>query len=248
MRLMIGSYELDGLITKRIGDGKIILFKYGPGTGGDLLLKQFLSTKNEETHSVLISTHETKSDLAKAVEEMDLTPDMEVISLLPELNRSMENVAKKDKFRTEGIMVTDLLEISSNTDYRREKYDGGQMILSRITAISNKQILPFRMILDSLVDIVHHTSEEEVLKRIWIMKHTLKEKGGNVILASPLDCPFFKDLETTLFDAVIEVSADRSSGTWKRKFLLKNVKGSADPPDEWEITIQKEIPDAMSLE
>jgi KaiC/GvpD/RAD55 family RecA-like ATPase len=248
MRLLVENRDISDLLSDRIKSGKIVLFRYGPGTGGENLLKQFLSRSDDESHAVLISTHETEEELMDAVESMNLPVDLEMISMVPELNEGIKDVMKKDKFRSEGIMVTDILEVSSNVSYRRERRDRGQIILSRISALCQKQVLPFRMVLDSLIDLVYRTSEEEVLKRIWVLKNALREKGGMVILAAPLDWPFLKERETTLFDAVIEMDTVKTGGVWKRILLIKNVKGSGEPPEELEVSSLKEIPEAMSID
>lgn len=248
MKLLVGNREISDLLSERTADGSMVLFRYGPGTGGELLLKQLVSSIDDESHAVLISTHETEKELMGSVEEMGLPYDLEMISMVPELNEGIEDVMKKDKFRTEGIMVTDILEVSSNTEYSRNRGDSGQVMLSRISALCQKQVLPFRMVLDSLIDLVERTSGEEVCQRISILKNALKEKGGLVILAAPLDWPFLRERETTLFDAVLEMKAEKSGGIWKRTLVVKNVKGSGEPPEEFEISSVKEIPEAMSID
>ncbi len=247
MRIHVGGQEFSDLVGSRIGVGKCILFKYGPGTGGDMLLKQFLSSTVEGTHSIYLSTHETEGELLSSVRELGLPPDLELISLLPDLTDGLDDVVKKDRFRTDGIMVTDLLEVSSNTQLGRNRRDGVKKVLAQVSSVAQKQILPFKLVLDSVMDLVRKTSLDEVEDRIQILKKVVKEKEGIAILAVPLGFEGLKDIETTLFDAIITVRADKSSGAWKRTVTLENLKGSSIPPTEWELGHLRNIQTAKSL-
>jgi KaiC/GvpD/RAD55 family RecA-like ATPase len=248
MRFLVSGMEFGDLLSEKVGKGKCILFKYGPGTGGDILLKQYLADEVEGTHSVFFSTHESESELLESVREMGLSSGLEIISLLGDLNQDLDRLARKDRFRTDGIMVTDLLEMSSNTSFKRRRYNGGKKVLARITSLVSNQVLPFRLIVDSIADLVRKTSPVEVENRIHILKENLKERGGIVIFASPIGWDCFKDMETTLFDALIDLKADNSSGTWKRSMEVRNLKGSSMTPTEWEVTTVRNIQKAMSID
>jgi KaiC/GvpD/RAD55 family RecA-like ATPase len=110
-----------------------------------------------------------------------------------------------------------------------------------------KQVLPFRLVIDSLVDLVRNTSIQEVEKRILLIKRAARDKQGTVILGAPLDWDEMRLIETTLFDAVISFRSDRTTGTWKRTMTLENLKGSISLPQEWEVTTLKSIPTAKSI-
>ncbi|OYT44478.1 hypothetical protein B6U90_05175 [Thermoplasmatales archaeon ex4484_6] len=248
MRLLAGNSELSDIIKERIRDGGLILMRYGPGSAGDTLLKQFLAEKNEEAHPVYISTYETDKEIRKALDKFGERSDLEVVSFLEDLSEDLERIMRKDRFRTEGILVTDLLEISYNSEHRRERCDRPQWILARVSSLSQRQVLPFRLVLDSISDLVSWTSEEEVIKRLRILRSALLEKGGVAIMAAPLKWNGFRNVDTTLFDAILTMAADRSSGTWKRTLTLENVKGSTELPREWEITTVSDIPVAESLD
>jgi KaiC/GvpD/RAD55 family RecA-like ATPase len=248
MRFLIGGQGFDDMLRSRTGTGKCILFKYGPGSGGNMMLKQILSDSGDGIHSIFISTHESEEDLLNAFAEMDLPSDTELISFLNEMSAGMEATIKKDRFRTDGIMVTDLLEVSSNISYRKKRSSGGREVLSRISSISQKQVLSFKLVLDSLSDLVRKTSVEEVETRLQIMKRALKERNGIAVIGAPLGWNSMKEMESTLFDAVFSLRADNSGGTWRRLLIMENLKGSPGPPEEWEVTTVRSIPTARSLD
>lgn len=248
MRMMADNDDPKDIIKDRIGDGGLLLFKYGPGTGGDVLLKQLMGPSFENNNMIYISTHETESELSEQFMRMKDQPHLEMISLMDDISASLESVRKKDRFREEGIMVTDLLELASISESNRKKVDSGQRMLSRITSIFMKQVLPFNLVIDSISDLAYWTSQEEVVKRMWILGSIVRERGGFCYVAAPLEWDGFDGMEISMFDAVLEMRADNSTGVWKRSLLLKNLKGNPSPPEEWEINVIKDIPEARSLD
>lgn len=248
MKLVVGTRHISELIDMKFRDGSCILFRYGTGSGGDILLKQFLHTSKEGTHCVYLSTHETEEDIRREMKEIGPSDGIEVVSLQDILDRDLEPLTRKDRFRNEGIMVTDLLEISSNTGSRKKKERTENQLISMISSISRKQVLPFKLVIDSLYDLTDISNEREIERRIRIIKRSLREKGGTALIGAPLNWDGFRDREMTLFDGVMEVSADDSGGSWRRELLMKNIKGSSDPPERWDVTVLQNIPVARSLD
>ncbi|MEA3559234.1 MAG: hypothetical protein U9R75_08285 [Candidatus Thermoplasmatota archaeon] len=248
MKLMIGNKDLSTRIQDHIGEKKVILFKYGPGSGGDRLLLEFFSNTPKSFNSVLISSHESKEDLLETFKDIGVENPPDVISLLTMLDASISDIEKKDRFLSDGIMVTDLLEISSNLKETRRKKHPEQAMLSTLTISANRQVLPFWFVLDSISDIAGMTEMKELLMRLMILKRSIQRNGGIALLGIPLNCDIFKEHETTFFDGVVEVRAERTGETWTRKLCITNIKGKGTPPEEWTIDLAKDIPTALSME
>ncbi|MFW3145650.1 MAG: hypothetical protein ACMUIE_02425 [Thermoplasmatota archaeon] len=248
MRLLVGNQEFSSRIRENLGDGKLVLFKYGPGSGGDMLLKQFFADAPQGVYSLLISTHESDFELMGAINEMNLENPPELLSMLPLLEDRLKRIEKKDHFISEGIMVTDLLEISSSTEEPRARAKPHLGMLAVLTTAATKQVLPFWLVLDSLNDLIELTGPEELLDRLMVLKRYLKIKGGIAMIACPVDWDELRYHETTFFDAVIEVRAEKKGEAWTRKLVIKNNKGSGNPPEEWPITMVKDIPTALSMD
>jgi KaiC/GvpD/RAD55 family RecA-like ATPase len=248
MKLTIGDKDLSTRIQSHIGEKKIILFKYGPGSGGDRLLLEFFSNTPKGFNSMMISSHEREEDLLKTFKDIGVENPPDVTSLLPMLDASISDIEKKDRFLSDGIMVTDLLEISSNLKETERTKHPQQRMLSTLTISANRQILPFWFVLDSISDMANITDMKELLMRLMILKRSIQQNGGIALLGIPLNCDIFKELETTFFDGVIEVRAERTGETWSRKLCITNIKGKGTPPEEWTINLAKDIPTALSME
>jgi archaellum biogenesis ATPase FlaH len=248
MRLLIGNDELSNRLSDNIGNGKLILFKFGHGSGGDLLMKQFFDDIPEGFYSVWISTHQSEIEMIEDLKDLDIDRLPEVISLLPFIEKRLSEIEKKDKFVNEGIMVTDLLEISSYSEDRMIDTKPNMRMMAAITSTSIKQVLPFRMVVDSISDLVKDSSKMDVIDRLMVLKKALRENGGLALVGAPLDFSDLKDHEQTLFDAVIEVKAEKRGDLWSRSLTLKNVKGSGEPPMVWDVESMKDIPTALSVD
>jgi len=248
MKLQVGGEGLSRKLTVRIGGGKMILFKYGPGSGGDMLLKQFITESPEEAYAALISTHLSEDEILTELGGMDLSELPEMITLLPHISKRLDRIRKKDRFLKEGILVTDLLELSS---IRKEPSAGSKThlhMLAEISAFSGKQIMPYWLVIDSISDLAKGSELEDVVDRIRILKESVHDRGGLVLIGCPLAWDGLKEHETTLFDAVLEVEALREGEKWTRKLRIINIKGSGEPPEEFAITPSKDIPTALSVD
>ncbi|MGA1792435.1 MAG: hypothetical protein ACMUHM_00635 [Thermoplasmatota archaeon] len=248
MRLMVGNEDVSKRIISKVGLSKLILFKSGKGSGGDLLLKQMFENVPEGTNSIFISTHQTEGELMEDLLDLGIERQPELISLLPVIDLRLSEVAKRDRFINEGIMVTDLLEISSYSSDRPASQNTHMKVLSTLSDISSKQVLPFRMVIDTLVDLVEESSPEEIIDRLRILKRSIRENQGLVIVGCPQGYDVFQDLEQTLFDVIIEVKAEKRGEAWFRTLSFAHIKGSGEPPEEWQISTVKDIPTALSVD
>jgi hypothetical protein len=109
------------------------------------------------------------------------------------------------------------------------------MPLSTLTDRALKQVLPFRISIDSISDLVSATSEKEVKDRLMIMRDVLGQVGGNALIGAPIGSEIFLGLENYLFDAIIETVAVRKGSTWERILTLTHLRNSTSPPQQWTI-------------
>ncbi|MBN1540390.1 MAG: hypothetical protein JW939_09620 [Candidatus Thermoplasmatota archaeon] len=248
MKLLVGGEGISKRLLSRLGPSGLVLFKYNMGSGGDVIMKQLFDNVPEGSYSILISTHQTDAEMREDLSRIGVERPPELVSMLALMDRRLSEIQKRDRFISEGIMVTDLIEISSCSDERVVPIKPHLEMLSKITEISYKQILPFSLVLDSIVDLVEETSREEVVDRLRILKKALREKGGIALVGCSLGYQGFSGYENTLFDAVIEVKAERKADGWSRTLTFVNIKGSGELPEEWPITVTKDVPAALEVQ
>ena len=241
MKLDLGGTDLGNILIERIGQGKLVLMRYGPGSGGDLLLKQFLAERNEGNYSMVISTFETRNDVERTMKENGINVDLEVISLVPLIRAEMGRTARRDGFLTDGVLVTDLFDQAGAEEVSEMECSAAELFLASMSNAARKQVSSFRLVIESLPDLVAISSREEVHRRFIELKEVLREKNGTAIVGAP--CGVEDHWDLTLFDAFFEVRADRD----KRKLTLKNVRGSGEPPREWPVE-EQDIPSASPVD
>ncbi|MGA1821570.1 MAG: hypothetical protein ACMUIG_03485 [Thermoplasmatota archaeon] len=247
MRMLFEGENLTKVLSDKIGDGKCILLRYGPGSGGEFLLKQFFAEKEEGSYSVFISTYEETGEIENVLRESDLPTDGEVISTMTLMRNEVDMVLKKDRFRKEGILVTDLLDLSSKEEEIDRRMDLNQEVLSILSTTASKQVMPFRMAVDTLSDLVMTAGEEEVWKRFLIIRGVLRKYGGLVFVGLPeedmVDFPI-----STMFDAILDIKAVRNEDGWSRVMTVTHVRNSLVKPEDLRITEVTDIPQALSLD
>lgn len=247
MRALVGGQPLNVILGAKLGQGSCVLFRYGPGSGGDLLLKQLFSDHRDDVYSVMISTHETVDELRTSMKACDIKREPEMISLVPVIIEGLAQVKRKDRFRAEGVMVTDLLEMTGKAQERRPRGDLNKRMLSALTVVSSKQVLPFKLVLDSISDLAEHTSLGELKQRLYILKEALRDKKGTAFLGAPLGWDPWNGSDMTLFDAILELRVVQGERGSKRVLRLSHMKGSPDLPQELEVTFEQDVPSALSV-
>ncbi|MDG6225052.1 MAG: hypothetical protein QCI82_06020 [Candidatus Thermoplasmatota archaeon] len=235
-RVSIGEQDLKGFIEEVIGKGGSILLKYGPGSAGDILLKEMLTEIPEGSAAVYLSTYETIDEMRSSLNYVPPSPNIEIFSSLDHREDELKRIVKRDRFMTEGIMVTDLLEVSMSERPVKLKRRGCD-ILSEITNSAAKQVLPFTLVLDSLDDLTEHYATSEVFDRLTILRRLLRSVNGIALIGSSMNIDPLKGKEVRLFDSILEAEAMKVGDDWERRLRLVHKRGDASLPREWALNI-----------
>ena len=140
MRMKFDGKELSDVIYDDLGVGNLFLLKYQPGSGGEFFLKQFFSEKEETSNSIYITTNETPGDITRILSDNEMSDDGEIVDIHSLLEEQLEDVIKRDKFLEDGILVTDLLDLTSNEGGKDAREPLDMRIMAKITSKARKQI------------------------------------------------------------------------------------------------------------
>jgi len=234
MPMRIGDRDFSSFVESVIGTAKIVLVRYGPGSAGELLLKEYISSTPTGMNGVMLSTCESEAEMSSFIDPR--SGNVRAISIADLLGRRIETYVRRDRFLSEGIMVTDLLEISMQDDRTQAEMEDAKA-LSVITEIALKQVLPFRLALDSLSDLVSETSAGEVIPRLRILSGVLRKVGGNALVGAPAGWTTLGHSEHLIFDAIVEVRSVRSGASWERTLTLAHLRNAPIPPQQWSVTV-----------
>lgn len=229
----IGDESVHDFVSQKIGQGALILLRYGPGSGGNILLKELLKGAAPGSNGIYLSTFETLDEIASSLGE-DHNQNIEIRSMLEQKDRLIERTVKRDRFMSEGIMVTDLLEISMSerpiSDYKKRND-----ILSRITSSSSKQVLPFTLVFDSLDDLLEEYDASDISTRLIILKRAIRAVGGIAVFGTSLNSVLSNGSEVRLFDCLMEAEAVRDESGWHRRLRILHRRDDPSLPMEWEL-------------
>jgi hypothetical protein len=230
---LIGKMDLSDFFEGRIGRGRIILMKYGPGSGGETLIKEFISSTPQGMNAVYISSMESEEELRSGI--LTQNGKVELVSLLGPLETESNRTVRRDRFSSEGILVTDLLEISMAD---RPRKDTEVDMLSPVTRAALKQVMPFRFGLDSLPDIITRGAEEDIIPRLMTLRRAVRSVQGNALIGAPLEWMGLRDRETSIFDCLLEARAVKGLTGYERRLSLTHLRNDVQPPDEWSVNIK----------
>jgi KaiC/GvpD/RAD55 family RecA-like ATPase len=246
MRMKFDGRDLNDILEEDIGRGRMILLEYDPGSGGEVFVKQFFSEAESGYNSILISTREEEHEIMRCLGEYDLECGGVIVSLLPHTLEELNRIKRKDKFITEGILVTDLLELGNSTGDPRMNYSSCQKMLAEISSVASRQITPFRMAIDTLSDLTLRCEIGEIRHRLEIIRESVRKNQGYCVVANMTDGP----IDTTLlplFDAMVSIEVSREGDVWKRYLMVNHVRNVLKFPKKIRIT-SGTIPQAPPLE
>ncbi len=248
MRFSLGKTDINTVVKERIGPGKLMLLRYGEGSGGEFLLKQFLGERMEGEYSIIISSYETEDEVRYALKSNDINIDGEIISFVPDREAELDLKIRRDEFLTGGVLVTDLYDLNELEVLGRAPEGASERFLSRINSTASKQTVPFKMVIDSLADLVLLSSKEEVRDRLRLLRQSLREMNGIAMVGAPIGNHETDISDLTVFDAIFEIQADLVDGKWRRTLTLLHNRNDPDLPEVWELETINPIPSAISLE
>lgn len=235
IRSLIGDKSFHDFISNRIGKGALILLGYGPGSGGDILLKDLLKGAPPSSNGIYLSTYETVDEIVSYLGD-DHRQNIEVRSAIEQKDGLIDRTLRRDRFITDGIMVTDLLEVSMS-DRPMEDRKNKRNILSYISSSSSKQFLPFTLVLDSLDDLLDEYDRNDISTRLLILKKALRTIGGIAVFGASLDSTLLNVREIRIFDCLMEAEAILEDNGWSRKLRIVHRRNDPLLPTEWELKI-----------
>jgi len=243
----IGSQGFLQFIEDRLGRGTITLLRYGPGSGGELLLKELVDATPQGSIGIMFSTYESEDDLRCGHHMLLRKDNVVVISLMDLQGSEAERVIKRDRFIIDGVMVTDLLEISMANKATRGPRPL-QEALARMTSEVSKQVLPFHFALDSLHELIEGAGTGPVRSRLHLIRRAVAANDGIAIMGCPVGPDPMCGLEMNTFDNIIELEAVRNGTNWDRRLVLLHKRNGLRPPQEWSVVFRDDVPAANPLE
>ncbi len=211
---------LDDALMEGIPKGFTTLMYGTPGSGTDLLAKQFATAGPDTEEAVFVTTTERDADILATIEYFGWKKDIRIINLAKEY---YEKVLVKEldvsKFRKEGIRLRDV---------RKPKEDrklDANLLTTLIYEVSRLKP-PFRLVVHSLDFFFEYYDHSNVLSAIRTIKmHT--EQSDSVTLLT-LDTGVLESkvqigIEEVV-DCVLELERERDRLEFKRNLVIRKLR------------------------
>ncbi len=230
-----GMPALDKALMNGLPKGFTILVTGPPGSGTELLAKQFAGAGVKEENVVYFTTTERDEDVTSTMEDFGWNPDIEIVNIG---NLYYESVlARKlqvSRYRQEGISVKDLRAESGG-----KGPDHNVNFLTSLTYEVSKRKPPFRVVVDSLDFFLEYYAHADVLSALRTIKaHTQHEEGVALLtmLSGVYDTRTQSGVEE-IVDAIVELERVRQENEFRRYLVLRKVRNHPEKTGLYEYTI-----------
>jgi len=230
-----GITALDKAVMNGLPKGSTVLVTGPPGSGTELIAKQFAGAGVRDENVVYFTTTDRDEDVTATMKDFGWTADIEIVNIG---NLYYESVlARKlqvSRYRQEGISVKDL---------RAES--GGRApapsvnFLTSLTYYVSKRKPPFRIVVDSLDFFLEYYAHADVLSALRTIKaHTQHEEGIALLtmLSGVYDTRTESGVEE-IVDCIVELERVRHENEFRRYLVLRKVRNHPEKTGLYEYTI-----------
>ena len=230
-----GITALDKALMNGLPKGYTALVTGPPGSGTELIAKQFAGAGVRDENVVYFTTTERDEDVTSTMKDFGWTADIEIVNIG---NLYYESVlARKlqvSRYRQEGISVKDL-----RADSGGGKPAPSVNFLTSLTYYVSKRKPPFRIVVDSLDFFLEYYSHADVLSALRTIKaHTQHEEGVALLtmLSGVYDTRTQSGVEE-IVDCIVELERVRHENEFRRYLIIRKVRNHPEKTGLYEYTI-----------
>ena len=225
-----GIEKLDDLLMNGIPRGYSMLVMGTPGSGFELLAKQFAKAGAGAENVTYYATNESATEVIATMKYFNWPTNMTIVDINTQY---YEKVLQKElavaRLQREGITISDIAEIEIEQTDALEEYrtiNFHDEMLYDATSLNP----PFRIIIDSIDFFFEHYPPQEVIAGLRSLKTYVQNKGGTMLVTSVKDSWEIK-IEHALqaaMDVVLELEISRIGSTFENRLIIKKVRNRPD--------------------
>jgi KaiC/GvpD/RAD55 family RecA-like ATPase len=226
---------LDDALMDGVPKGYTTLVYGLPGSGTDLLAKQFATAGPDKEETVFVTTTERDADIMSTMEYFGWKKDIRIINLAKEYyDKVLVKELDISKFRKEGIRLRDVRKPKED-----KKLDAN--LLTTLIYEAARLKPPFRLVVHSLDFFFEYYDHSNVLSAIRTIKmHT--ELSESVTLLT-LDTGVLESrvqigIEEVV-DCVLELERQRDGLDFKRNLVVRKLRNHPEKTGVYPIDIGK---------
>lgn len=225
-----GIEKLDNLLMNGIPRGYSILVQGTPGSGFELLAKQFAMAGAGVENVVYYATNESAAEVIATMRYFNWPTNITIVDINTQY---YEKVLQKElevaRIQREGITISDI------TDMDVEEQDA--LDVYRVINFHDEMLYdatslepPFRIIIDSIDFFFEHYPPSEVIAGLRSLKTYVQNKRGTILVTSvkgSWETKIDHALQATM-DIVLELEISRMGSTFENRLIIKKVRNRPD--------------------
>jgi len=232
-----GVTALDKALMNGLPKGFTALVTGPPGSGTELVAKQFAGAGVKDENVVYFTTTERDEDVMSTMEDFGWNAELKIVNIG---NLYYESVlARKlqvSRYRQEGITMKDILRPETGV---RAPAGSNVNFLTSLTYEVSKLKPPFRVVVDSLDFFLEYYAHADVLSALRTIKaHTQHEEGVALLtmLSGVYDTRTQSGVEE-IVDCIVELERVRHENEFRRYVILRKVRNHPEKTGLYEYTI-----------
>ncbi len=233
-----GIAALDKALMNGVPKGFTMLATGLPGSGMELLAKQFAAGAARDENVVFFTTHESDEDIVGTMQEFGWKADVTIVNIG---NQYYETVLARrleaSRYRLEGIALKDLLKARNHEAGLRREVN----FLTTLAYEVSRLKPPLRVIVDSLDFFLQYYDHAEVLSAVRTVKaHVQRTEGLALItmLTGIHEAKTQSGLEG-IVDAIFELERMREADAFKRYLVIRKIRNHPEKTGIYPLTLTK---------
>jgi len=228
--LPTGIEKLDDLLMNGIPRGYSMLGMGTPGSGFELLAKQFAMAGIGAENVVYYATNESAGEVIATMKYFEWPTNMTIVDIFTQY---YEKVLQKElevaKLQRDGITIADIVEMGTDEDIELDEYRTINFLDELLYDATSLQP-PFRIIIDSVDFFLEHYPAEEVIAGLRSLKAYVQSQGGLLMITS-VKGSWEARIEHALqaaCDIVVELEVTRVGSQFENRLIIKKVRNRPD--------------------
>jgi len=228
-----GILKLDTMLLNGVPRGFTILVEGHPGSGMELVAKQFISGADETEKSVYIATNERTEDVITTLDLYAWPTDIDILNISEQYYETvLLRQLEATKLNRQGLTKEAIVKMISTVRTQKEEEAAEKkvdLLSDMVTYIFNLPI-PFRVIIDSLDFFLMEYGENEVMAAMKAIKqHTQANKS--VCLMTMVTGAHGQRIESAIratVDCIINLEVSRMASDFENRLVLSKVRNYPD--------------------
>jgi KaiC/GvpD/RAD55 family RecA-like ATPase len=218
-----GVREIDKIFGGSLPRGFSFLVIGQPGSGKDVLIKQFAGARSKSESCIYFSASEMHEEIQSFIEEHKWNKDIKIVDLgRIYYERILSQTLKIAKERS-NISVERITEMASESS--EEKYQEELNFVNLIWAEFTEMPKPCRAVFDCIEFLVDYHTQQDAIGLAQAVKTYTQNTGGVALFALTKDLyPQLQLRLESIFDCVIELDTSRRIDEIERLVVIKKIK------------------------